>query len=64
MTRTDTAAGLERFSLSGRISLITGATLGLGLEIARGIALGRPVDTSRRAGYLFEVASRCCSHCS
>ena len=37
MTRTDTAAGLERFSLSGRISLITGATRGLGLEIARGI---------------------------
>jgi gluconate 5-dehydrogenase len=38
MTRTDTAAGLERFSLSGRISLITGATRGLGLEIARGMA--------------------------
>ena len=30
--------GLERFSLSGRIALITGATRGLGLEIARGMA--------------------------
>jgi gluconate 5-dehydrogenase len=30
--------GLERFSLSGRIVLITGATRGLGLEIARGMA--------------------------
>jgi gluconate 5-dehydrogenase len=30
--------GLERFSLDGRIVLITGATRGLGLEIARGMA--------------------------
>jgi gluconate 5-dehydrogenase len=30
--------GLERFSLAGRIALITGATRGLGLEIARGMA--------------------------
>lgn len=30
--------GLERFSLSGRIVLVTGATRGLGLEIARGMA--------------------------
>jgi gluconate 5-dehydrogenase len=29
---------LERFSLSGRIVLVTGATRGLGLEIARGMA--------------------------
>jgi len=31
-------SGLERFSLSGRIVLVTGATRGLGLEIARGMA--------------------------
>ena len=30
--------GLGRFSLSGRVVLITGATRGLGLEIARGMA--------------------------
>src|SRR5207253_9844007 len=30
--------GLERFSLSGRVALVTGATRGLGLEIARGMA--------------------------
>jgi gluconate 5-dehydrogenase len=30
--------GLERFSLAGRVVLITGATRGLGLEIARGMA--------------------------
>jgi gluconate 5-dehydrogenase len=30
--------GLERFSLSGRVALVTGATRGLGLEIARGLA--------------------------
>jgi gluconate 5-dehydrogenase len=30
--------GLERFSLSGRVTLVTGATRGLGLEIARGMA--------------------------
>jgi gluconate 5-dehydrogenase len=30
--------GLERFSLRGRITLVTGATRGLGLEIARGMA--------------------------
>jgi gluconate 5-dehydrogenase len=33
-----TSSGLERFSLSGRIALVTGATRGLGLEIARGMA--------------------------
>jgi gluconate 5-dehydrogenase len=32
------APGLERFSLSGRVVLVTGATRGLGLEIARGMA--------------------------
>jgi len=37
MTR-PVASGLERFSLSGRVALVTGATRGLGLEIARGMA--------------------------
>ena len=31
-------SGLERFSLAGRVALVTGATRGLGLEIARGMA--------------------------
>ena len=30
--------GIERFSLAGRVVLVTGATRGLGLEIARGMA--------------------------
>jgi len=30
--------GIERFSLSGRVVLVTGATRGLGLAIARGMA--------------------------
>jgi len=38
MTPVATTSGLERFSLSGRIALVTGATRGLGLEIARGMA--------------------------
>jgi gluconate 5-dehydrogenase len=38
MTRTANATGLERFSLSGRIVLVTGATRGLGLAIAGGMA--------------------------
>ena len=38
MTRPPDSSGLERFSLSGRIVLITGATRGLGHEIARGMA--------------------------
>jgi gluconate 5-dehydrogenase len=32
------ARGLERFSLAERVVLVTGATRGLGLEIARGMA--------------------------
>src|SRR5437867_11842173 len=32
------ASGLERFSLAGRVALVTDATRGLGLEIARGLA--------------------------
>ena len=38
MTPVATTSGLERFSLFGRIALVTGATRGLGLEIARGMA--------------------------
>src|SRR5262245_56589481 len=38
MTRPPDRTGLERFSLSGRIALVTGATRGLGFEIARGMA--------------------------
>ena len=34
----DKTPGIERFSLSGRVVLITGATRGLGLAIARGMA--------------------------
>jgi len=37
MTPAD-ASGLARFSLAGRVALVTGATRGLGLEIARGLA--------------------------
>jgi gluconate 5-dehydrogenase len=37
MTRSH-PSGLECFSLAGRITLVTGATRGLGLEIARGMA--------------------------
>jgi gluconate 5-dehydrogenase len=50
-----TTSGLERFSLSGRVVLVTGATRGLGLEIARGMAAagavvginGRDTDRAR-----------------
>jgi gluconate 5-dehydrogenase len=38
MTPTENAPGLGRFSLAGRIALVTGSTRGLGLEIARGMA--------------------------
>ena len=55
MTRTANAAGLERFSLSGRIVLVTGSTRGLGLAIAGGMAAagavvginGRDADRAR-----------------
>ena len=45
--------GLERFSLAGRIAVVTGATRGLGLEIARGMSAAGAVvgingrDTAR-----------------
>jgi gluconate 5-dehydrogenase len=38
MPRMEETPGLERFSLSGRVTLVTGATRGLGLAIARGMA--------------------------
>ncbi len=38
MTPMEKTPGLERFSLAGRVALVTGATRGLGLEIARGLA--------------------------
>jgi gluconate 5-dehydrogenase len=49
----ETTPGLERFSLSGRIALVTGATRGLGLAIARGMAAvpftePRVVELARR----------------
>src|SRR5258706_8575128 len=34
----DKTPGIERFSLSGRVVLVTGSTRGLGLAIARGMA--------------------------
>jgi gluconate 5-dehydrogenase len=43
--------GIERFSLSGRVVLVTGATRGLGLEIARGMAAaGATVGINGRDG--------------
>jgi len=58
MTRPDTTSGLERFSLAGRIVLVTGATRGLGLEIARGMAAAGAVVgiNGRDAGRASEVA--------
>lgn len=45
----DTTRGVERFSLAGRVVLITGATRGLGLEIARGMsAAGAVVGINAR----------------
>ena len=38
MRPTDETPGLKRFSLSGQVALVTGATRGLGLAIARGLA--------------------------
>ena len=50
MTRAEKAVGLERFSLSGRVALVTGSTRGLGLEIARGMAAaGAVVGINSRA---------------
>jgi gluconate 5-dehydrogenase len=52
-------AGLERFSLAGRVALVTGATRGLGLEIARGMsAAGAVVGINGRdAARCGEVAA-------
>jgi gluconate 5-dehydrogenase len=53
MSGMDVIPGLERFSLSGRITLVTGATRGLGFEMARGMAAAGAVvgingrDTAR-----------------
>ena len=45
----DGIAGVERFALVGRIALVTGATRGLGLEIARGMsAAGAVVGVNGR----------------
>ena len=51
-------SGLERFSLSGRVALVTGATRGLGLEIARGMAAAGAVVgiNGRDAGRAEEIA--------
>ena len=53
------ATGLERFSLTGRIALVTGATRGLGLEIARGLAAAGAVVgiNGRDAARAREVAA-------
>jgi gluconate 5-dehydrogenase len=58
MTRAENAAGLERFSLSGRVVLVTGSTRGLGLEIARGMAAAGAVVgiNSRDAERTREIA--------
>jgi gluconate 5-dehydrogenase len=58
MTRAEHAAGLERFSLSGRVVLVTGSTRGLGLEIARGMAAAGAVVgiNSRDAERTREIA--------
>jgi gluconate 5-dehydrogenase len=55
----DVTSGVERFSLAGRVALITGATRGLGLEIARGMAAaGAAVGiNSRDAGRAKTVAA-------
>jgi gluconate 5-dehydrogenase len=60
MTRTANAAGLERFSLSGRIVLVTGSTRGLGLAIASGIAAAGAVVgiNGRDTEHVREIAKR------
>jgi gluconate 5-dehydrogenase len=52
-------AGLARFSLAGRVVLVTGATRGLGLELARGMAAaGATVGINGRdAGRAQEIAT-------
>ena len=52
--------GIERFSLAGRVVLVTGATRGLGLEIARGMAAaGAAVGINGRdPARVAEVANR------
>lgn len=51
--------GLERFSLAGRVALVTGATRGLGLAIARGMAAAGAVVgiNSRDAARARETAT-------
>lgn len=58
MTRMENTPGLERFSLSGQIALVTGSTRGLGLEIARGMAAAGAVVgiNGRDAARASEVA--------
>src|SRR2546426_2576298 len=46
----ENTSGPERFSLSGRVALVTGATRGLGLEIARGMAAAGAVDLHHGTG--------------
>lgn len=49
MAHMEPGAGVERFSLAGRIALVTGATRGLGREIARGLsAAGAVVGVNGR----------------
>ena len=59
MPRMEETPGVERFSLSGRITLVTGATRGLGLEIARGMgAAGAVVGINARdAARTHEIAT-------
>jgi gluconate 5-dehydrogenase len=53
--------GIERFSLSGRVVLVTGSTRGLGLAIARGMAAAGAVvgingrDPTRTAGVANDI---------
>ena len=60
MPRMDEMPGIERFSLAGRITLVTGATRGLGLEIARGMAAAGAVVgiNSRDAAHTHDIARR------
>jgi gluconate 5-dehydrogenase len=55
----ENASGLERFSLAGKVALVTGATRGLGLEIARGLAAAGAVVgiNGRDGGRAGEIAA-------